>query len=104
MEAMITTDEDGESQTRVGITICEGPGRFRMVLTRPYHEAGRIIEIPREKISSIEPVAPGSFGETPEPASQGGAPGRGTRGRLGRVHPAHDAGQVPIGIAEVGGP
>jgi hypothetical protein len=70
METMITTDEDGESQTHVGITICEGPGRFRMVLTRPYHEAGRIIEIPREKISSIEPVAPGSFGETPEPASQ----------------------------------
>jgi hypothetical protein len=66
MESIVTTDED---ETRVGITICEGPGQFRMVLTRPYHEAGRIIEIPREDITSIKPVAPGNLGDTPAPAS-----------------------------------
>jgi len=62
---MVKTDED---ETHIGITICEGPGQFRMVLTRPYHEAGRIIEIPREDIISIAPVAPGNLGETPSPA------------------------------------
>ena len=66
MESMVKTDED---ETHIGITICEGPGQFRMVLTHPYHEAGRIIEIPREDIVSIEPVAPGNLGETPSPAS-----------------------------------
>lgn len=67
MEAMVKTSEDGEGQTLVGITICRGPGRFRMVLTRPYHEAGRIVEIPRQDIASIEPVAPGVLGEIPAP-------------------------------------
>jgi hypothetical protein len=66
MESIVTIDED---ETRVGITICEGPGQFRMVLTRPYHEAGRIIEIPREDITSVEPVAPSNLGDAPAPAS-----------------------------------
>jgi len=69
MEAMVRTKEDGESQILVGITICRGPGRFRMVLTRPYHEAGRIVEIPRQDIESVEPIAPGALGETPTPSS-----------------------------------
>lgn len=68
MEAMVRTREDGKSETHVGITICEGPRNFRMVLTRPYQQAGRIIEIPREVITSVEPVAPASLGETPTPA------------------------------------
>ena len=63
---MVKTDED---ETHIGITICEGPGQFRMVLTRPYHDAGRIVEIPREDITSIEPVAPGNLGDNPAPAS-----------------------------------
>jgi hypothetical protein len=66
MESMVKTDED---ETHIGITICEGPGQFRMVLTRPYHDAGRIVEIPREDITSIEPVAPGNLGDNPAPAS-----------------------------------
>lgn len=64
---MVKTDED---ETHVGIPICEGPGQFRMVLTRPYHEAGRIIEIPREVIASVQVVAPGSLGEAPEPVDR----------------------------------
>jgi len=58
----------GDDETHIGIPICEGPGQFRMVLTRPYHEAGHIIEIPRENIASVEPVAPGSLGDAPAPA------------------------------------
>lgn len=65
MESMVKTDED---ETHVGITICEGPGQFRMVLTRPYHDAGRIVEIPSEDITSIEPIAPSNLGESPAPA------------------------------------
>lgn len=67
MESMVKTREDGQTATRIGLTICKGPGRFRMVLTRPYHEAGRVVEIPREEITSIEAVAPGNIGETPLP-------------------------------------
>jgi hypothetical protein len=65
MESMVKT---GDDETHIGIPICEGPGQFRMVLTRPYHEAGHIIEIPRENIASVEPVAPGSLGDAPAPA------------------------------------
>lgn len=65
MESMVKTKENGSSQTLVGITICRGPGRFRMVLTRPYHEAGRIVEIPHQDIESVEAVAPGPLGDTP---------------------------------------
>lgn len=68
MEAMVKTEDDGISRTHVGITICRGPGRFRMVLTRPYHEAGRIVEVPRDDIASIQTVAHGVLGETPVPS------------------------------------
>ena len=64
---MVKTRDAGK--THIGITICEGPGNFRMVLTRPYHDAGHIIEIPRDEIESIEPVAPGALGDAPAPAN-----------------------------------
>jgi hypothetical protein len=70
MESMVKTEDDGKSTTHVGITVCEGPGSYRMVLTRPYHEAGRIVEIPTSEIASIEMVSPGTLGENPRPAPQ----------------------------------
>jgi len=70
MESMVKTEDDGKSTTHVGITVCEGPGSYRMVLTRPYHEAGRIVEIPTADIASIEMVSPGTLGEAPRPAPQ----------------------------------
>lgn len=55
MEAVVTTvDDDEDSKTYVGVTVCRGPGRHRLLLTRPYHEAGRIIEIPRAQIKSVQ--------------------------------------------------
>jgi hypothetical protein len=69
MESMVKTEDDAGSTTHVGITVCEGPGRYRMLLTRPYHEAGRIVEIPTADIASIEMVSPGTLGEDPRPAS-----------------------------------
>jgi hypothetical protein len=67
MESIVKTQDDGKSTSHVGVTICSGPGRYRMVLTRPYHEAGRIIEIPTDEIASIEPIQPGALGESPIP-------------------------------------
>lgn len=69
MEAIVKTRDDEGSHTLVGITICQGPGRFRMVLTRPYEKAGRIVEIPRQQVESVEPVAPSRLGEIPTPAA-----------------------------------
>lgn len=68
MESMVTTEEDGTSQVHVGITICEGPGRYRMVLTRPFSAQGQIIEIPVEEIESIETVEATPLGQEPQPA------------------------------------
>lgn len=67
MEAMVTAEDDGTTRTFVGLTICEGPATRRLVLTRPYHEAGRIVEIPNGNISSIEAVEHASLGEEPRP-------------------------------------
>jgi hypothetical protein len=67
MESIVKTQDAENSASHVGITICSGPGRYRMVLTRPYHEAGRIIEIPTDEIASIEPISPGALGESPTP-------------------------------------
>lgn len=71
MESMVISREDGETKTHIGLTVCEGPGRMRMVLTRPYHEAGRIVEIPREDIESIEPVEHTVLGKEPTPLGEG---------------------------------
>lgn len=67
MEAMVTAEDDGITRTFVGLTICEGPGTRRLILTRPYHEAGRIVEIPNQKISSIDRVEHAPLGEQPQP-------------------------------------
>lgn len=71
METMVKSrGEDDDTEIHVGLTICEGPGSFRLVLTRPYHEAGRIVEIPRKSIESVTPVASRALGEEPIPAHE----------------------------------
>jgi hypothetical protein len=62
METEVTTVANGRTRTYVGLTVCRGPGRHRLLLTRPYNEAGRIVEIP---ISTIESVLP--TGDQPDP-------------------------------------
>lgn len=56
MEAVVTTLEGDSKEVYVGITVCQGPGRHRLLLTRPYNQAGQIVEIPRSAIESIKPV------------------------------------------------
>lgn len=64
---MVKSEDDGKTKTHVGITVSKGPKRLRLILTRPYHEAGQIVEIPRDDIKSIETITPSSFGEDPSP-------------------------------------
>ncbi len=66
MESMVTSEEDGISQVHVGITICEGPGRYRMVLTRPFSDQGQIVEIPVDEIESVETVESTPLGKEPQ--------------------------------------
>lgn len=63
MEQMVIAEKDGAESTYVGIKICDGPGRHRLVLTRPYHDAGRIVEIPTDRIASVQPVEADSLGD-----------------------------------------
>jgi hypothetical protein len=62
METLVKTEDDGTTRTFVGLTICEGPETRRLILTRPYHEAGHIVEIPNSRIESIEPVSDTTLG------------------------------------------
>lgn len=65
METMVKSEDDGKTRTHVGITVATGPKRLRLILTRPYHEAGQIVEILCDDIESIETVSPTSLGEDP---------------------------------------
>lgn len=67
MEAIVTAEREGKTQTYVGMKICAGPGTCRLVLTRPYHQAGRIVEIPRSSIESMDAVETRTLGERPQP-------------------------------------
>ncbi|HSM44264.1 MAG TPA: hypothetical protein VK969_04520 [Acidimicrobiia bacterium] len=65
METMVKSEDDGKTRTHVGITVSKGPGKFRMILTRPYHEAGQVVEIPREEIKSVDIITSGKLGDEP---------------------------------------
>lgn len=65
MEAIVRSKDDGEQRTYVGVAVCRGPGQYRLVLTRPYHEAGRVVEIPRHKVEAVEPAPMSSLGDDP---------------------------------------
>lgn len=65
MENMVKSEDDGQTKTHIGITVSKGPRRLRLILTRPFHEAGQIVEIPQDDIKSIETIPPGTFGEDP---------------------------------------
>lgn len=59
----IRTKPDGE--THVGVPICEGPKTYRLLLTWPYRDDGRIIEIPLQDIESVAEAVDGPRKEPP---------------------------------------
>lgn len=65
MEAIVKSEDDGENRTYVGVTVCRGPGQVRLVITRPYHEAGRVVEIPKHKVQSVQPAPQINLGDDP---------------------------------------
>jgi hypothetical protein len=56
MDAVVEKTETGESRIHIGITVCDGPGQHRLLLTKPYHQAGHVVEIPRSRIEAVTPV------------------------------------------------
>jgi hypothetical protein len=56
---------DGESKVMVGVPVCEGPRTYRLLLTHPHQTEGRIVDIPREDIESIDEVEPSPRGASP---------------------------------------
>ena len=70
MDAVVEKTDDGKTRTHVGITICRGPGQHRLLLTMPYHQAGRVMEIPRSRIDAVKCLDNGSGGavELAQPA------------------------------------
>lgn len=65
MEAIVKSEDDGKLRTHVGVAVCKGPGQVRLVLTHPYHEAGRVVEIPRDKVESLKPARRATLGDDP---------------------------------------
>jgi hypothetical protein len=69
MERAIEVNDDGVAKTLVGLTVCEGPATYRLLLTRPHQQEGQIVEIPYDAIESIHNVEPGPRGDPPEIAN-----------------------------------
>ena len=40
----------------IGITVSEGPLTYRVLVTDPFRQQGRIIEIPHEEIECVERI------------------------------------------------
>lgn len=68
METIVESDDDGKHRTYVGVAVCRGPRQMRLLLTRPHHEAGRIVEIPRDKVESVTRAPMIPLGEEPRPS------------------------------------
>jgi hypothetical protein len=65
-EQVIALRREGRIQTRVGIPVCTGPASYRLLVTWPERNEGRIIEIPRDEIESISEVEPRLRGRHPD--------------------------------------
>ncbi len=64
-EQIIELKRNGQTQTRVGIPVCTGPGSYRLLVTWPERSEGRIIEIPQDEIESISDVETRPRGQQP---------------------------------------
>lgn len=61
----VRIEEDGHIETIFGFEISAGPETYRLLVTHPIAKEGRIEEIPREKIKSIEHAEPGPRRQAP---------------------------------------
>jgi hypothetical protein len=65
IEQVIQLKRDGKTETRVGIPVCTGPASYRLLVTWPERNEGRIIEIPRDEIESISEAGARPRGRPP---------------------------------------
>ncbi|MDH3190839.1 MAG: hypothetical protein OEM39_09430 [Acidimicrobiia bacterium] len=65
VERVVESDLEGRIYTHYGVPICKGPGMYRLMVTWPAADEGRIIEIPRGRITEIAIVRASSRGEMP---------------------------------------
>lgn len=49
----------------IGRAISKGPGLLRLLLTRPYGQAGRTVEVPVEQVEDVVPFERGDSEESP---------------------------------------
>ncbi|MEX1038376.1 MAG: hypothetical protein WDZ96_05950 [Acidimicrobiia bacterium] len=52
-EQVVQLKRNGKTETRVGIPVCTGPASYRLLVTWPERNEGRIIEIAKDEIESI---------------------------------------------------
>lgn len=64
-ERAIRVGSDGDTRVMVGVTVCEGPKTYRLLLTHPHQAEGRIVDIPCDQIESIDEVEPSPRGARP---------------------------------------
>lgn len=62
----VRVEDEGHVETLFGFEISAGPETYRLLVTHPIAKEGRIAEIPREKIKSIEPAEPGPRRQHPQ--------------------------------------
>lgn len=51
---VVVREGDGEDKIYVGLEVSRGPGMMHLILTRPYSSAGRAIDIPRDRVVSVD--------------------------------------------------
>lgn len=49
----------------MGFAVCEGPQTYRVMVTWPYREEGRVVEVDRREIEEIRTVDSVAIGEKP---------------------------------------
>lgn len=72
MDRVVRVTKKESEETYIGIPIAEGPATFRLVLTWPYQEEGRIVEIPVEEIAEVAEVEPGPTRKRPTVSEDSG--------------------------------
>lgn len=53
-QLVVVKAQSGNSH--VGHVISDGPGVMRLMVTRPFNNQGRIVELPLEDVKSVDPL------------------------------------------------
>ena len=63
-------DDEGSKREYVGLEVCRGPGVMRVLLTRPFGQAGRTVSLPLDQVQSVERVESTPLGEPVRPVAE----------------------------------